>query len=187
LINHLLDCFQYIGGIPEEIVIDQDKVMVVSENRVDIIYTKDFKQFIEEMDLKMYVCRKSDPESKGKIENLIKFIKLNFLSIRDFENIEKAKERLSKWLRRVANGKISLATRRIPQEMFIEEKAHLRTLKTSKSKMTSKNKEILFIFYTSLQIGESNSCFSNILSQLFLLIKFTITVTIVSFPSVLSP
>ena len=60
-------------------------------------------------------------------------------------------------------------------------------MKTSKSKMTSKNKEILFIFYTSLQIGESNSCFSNILSQLFLLIKFTITLTIVSFSSVLSP
>ena len=56
LIHHLLDCFEYLGGIPEEIVIDQDKVMVVSENRGDIIYTKDFKQLIEEMDLKMYVC-----------------------------------------------------------------------------------------------------------------------------------
>jgi hypothetical protein len=131
LIHHLLDCFEYIGGIPEEIVIDQDKVMVVSENRGDIIYTKDFKQFIEEMDLKMYVCRKSDPESKGKIENLIKFIKRNFLKIRNFENIEEAKERLLKWLNRRANGKISLATRRIPREMFTEEKTYLRSLPNS--------------------------------------------------------
>jgi len=112
-------------------LIDQDKVMVVSENRGDIIYTKDFKQFIEEMNLNMYVCRKSDPESKGKIENLIKFTKRNFLKIRDFENIEEAKERLFKWLNRRANGKISLATRRIPQEMFFEEKAYLRGLKNS--------------------------------------------------------
>lgn len=29
-----------------------------------------YKQFIEEMDLKMYVCRKSDPESKGAYINL---------------------------------------------------------------------------------------------------------------------
>jgi len=43
------------------------------------------------MNLRMYVCRKSDPESKGKIENLIKFIKRNFLRIRDFENIEEAR------------------------------------------------------------------------------------------------
>jgi hypothetical protein len=131
LINHLLDCFQYIGGMPEELVIDQDSVMVSSENRGDITYTGDFKQFIEEMDLKMYVCRKSDPESKGKIENVIKFIKRNFLRVRDFENIEEAKERLSRWLNRRANGKISLATRRIPQEMFTEEKAYLRVLKNS--------------------------------------------------------
>jgi len=131
LINHLLDCFEYLGGMPEELVIDQDKVMVVSENRGDIIYTRDFKQFVEEMNLKMYVCRKSDPESKGKIENVIKFIKRNFLRIRDFENIEEAQERLFKWLNRRANGKISLATRRIPRKMFTEEKVHLRALSNS--------------------------------------------------------
>jgi hypothetical protein len=139
LIHHLLDCFEYIGGVPEELVIDQDKVMVVSENQGDIIYTRDFKQFIEEMGLKMYVCRKSDPESKGKIENLIKFIKRNFLSVREFENIEEAKERLFRWLHRRANGKISLATRRIPQEMFSEEKSHLRTFPNSIYQKDSSN------------------------------------------------
>jgi len=40
--------------------------MVVSENRGDIIYTKDFKQFIEEMNLKMYVCRKSDRRARER-------------------------------------------------------------------------------------------------------------------------
>jgi len=54
-----------------------------------------------------------------------------WLRIRDFENIEEAQERLSRWLNRRANGKISLATRRIPQEMFTEEKAYLRVLKNS--------------------------------------------------------
>jgi transposase len=32
VVLHLLDCFEYIGGIPEEIVIDQDSTLVVSEN-----------------------------------------------------------------------------------------------------------------------------------------------------------
>lgn len=125
--------------MPQELVIDQDKVMVVSENRGDIIYTKDFKQFIEEMDSKMYVCRKSDPESKGKIENVIKFIKRNFLRIRDFDSIEEAQERLSRWLNRRANGKISLATRRIPKEMFTEEKTYLRALPNSIYRKDTRN------------------------------------------------
>jgi len=41
--------FKYLGGRPKELVIDQDNVVVSSENRGDIIYTRDFKQFIEEI------------------------------------------------------------------------------------------------------------------------------------------
>ena len=46
VINHLLNCFDYYGGVPEELVIDQDSLMVVSENAGDIIYTNDFRYFI---------------------------------------------------------------------------------------------------------------------------------------------
>jgi len=59
-------------------VIDQDRLMVVSENAGDIIYTHDFKYFIEEQEIGMYVCRKEDPETKGKIENVVKYIKCNW-------------------------------------------------------------------------------------------------------------
>lgn len=131
LISHLLDCFEYLGGMPKELVIDQDSIMVVSENNGDIIYTRDFEHFIDEMNLKMYVCRKNDPESKGKIENLIKFVKRNFLKLREFKDIAEAKERLFRWLSRKANGKISLATYRIPKEEFSEEKKYLSPLRNS--------------------------------------------------------
>ena len=79
VINLLCECFCYFGGVPQELVIDQDKLMVVSENHGDIIFTHDFQRFIEEKNQKMYVCRKADPESKGKIENHVKYIKRNFL------------------------------------------------------------------------------------------------------------
>lgn len=131
VINHLLDCFSYFGGVPEELVIDQDKVMVVCENYGDIIYTKDFQCFLEEQQLKMYVCRKADPESKGKVENQVKYIKQNFLQTRVFATIREANESSLKWLERRANGKISQATRLIPSRVIIDERAHLRELKNS--------------------------------------------------------
>lgn len=131
VILHLLDCFDYFGGIPQEIVIDQDKLMVIRENYGDIIYTKDFDYFRNEMGLRMYVCRKADPESKGKIENLVKYVKLNFLSIRDFGSTGQANESVAKWLKRRANGKISQATKRIPAEIIEEERPHLKRLKNS--------------------------------------------------------
>ena len=113
--------------------------MVVSENAGDILYTKDFKGFIEEMGIKMYVCRKADPESKGKIENLIKFIKTNFFGCRKFENLTQARESIFKWLERRANGKISQATMKIPSIEIEEERKYLKPLKNSiyRKNMTS--------------------------------------------------
>ena len=131
VILHLLGCFDFLGGMVEELVIDQDSVMVVAENHGDIIYTNEFRAFIEEMGLAMYVCRKADPESKGKIENVIKFVKYNFLASRDFEGVAEANRSLEKWLKRRANGKLSQATKRIPTEMFEEERNHLRALRNS--------------------------------------------------------
>lgn len=131
LIGHLLDCFAYIGGIPHELVIDQDCTMVVSENSGDIIYTKDFQYFIDEMNLKMYVCRGADPESKGKIENAVKFIKYSFFPVRDFDSISEANDSLVKWLERKANGKISQATMKIPLIEIEMERECLRPLRNS--------------------------------------------------------
>jgi len=131
VISHLLNAFDYFGGLPKEIVIDQDSLMVVSENAGDIIYTNDFKYFIQEQELRMYVCRASDPESKGKIENLIKYVKYNFLSIRDFKSIDEANESGFQWLKRRANGKISQATKKIPALLINEERKYLRPLGNS--------------------------------------------------------
>ena len=131
VIEHLLVSFEYFGGIPEELVIDQDRLLVVSENAGDIIYTNDFKYFIEEQGLRMYVCRKNDPESKGKIENVVKYVKRNFLGIRDFMNVEGANVSVLNWLKRRANGKISQATMQIPAVLIKNEREHLRPVQNS--------------------------------------------------------
>lgn len=130
-IGLLLDCFAHLGGLVEELVIDQDALLVASENSGEIIYTRQFGQFIDEMGLAMYVCRKADPQSKGKVENTIKYVKYNFLAIRDFDDLESATRSLRKWLDRRANGAISQATKCIPNEMLEEEREHLRPLRNS--------------------------------------------------------
>ncbi|MCT1905574.1 DDE-type integrase/transposase/recombinase, partial [Oceanobacillus sojae] len=58
------DAFQYFGGIPYELAYDQDSLIVVSENEGDLILTSEFQAYREERKLKLFVCRKADPESK---------------------------------------------------------------------------------------------------------------------------
>lgn len=59
--------FEYYGGMTEEIVYDQDKLMTVSENGGDIIYTEEFQAYRQQKGFRIYLCRAADPESKGYV------------------------------------------------------------------------------------------------------------------------
>lgn len=117
--------FLFYGGRPKEIVYDQDKVLAVSENYGDILYTKGFQSYWESMKFKIYLCRKSDPESKGRIEAVVKYAKNSFAKHRIFTNIETFNEACLEWLRRRGNGKKHEITQKVPAEVFYIEKDYL--------------------------------------------------------------
>jgi len=120
--------FCKLGGRPEELVIDQDAVFVSSEYLGEIIETHVFKNFIREQDLKLWVCNKNDPESKGPVENLVGFVKKNFFSARDIRCIDDVWRSLPGWVERKGK-RIHQATYRVPKEVFAEiEKGALRPL-----------------------------------------------------------
>lgn len=130
----VIDCheqaFHAFGGIPYEIVYDQDALIVVSENAGDLILTEAFQAYREERKLTMYVCRKADPESKGKVENVVKFVKGNFAKNRIFGTLDRWKEQSDAWLERTGNGKVHNTTKKRPVEVFALEKQHLRPVTT---------------------------------------------------------
>ena len=74
--------FCRLGGRPTVLVIDQDAVFVASETYGEVIKTRVFDAFCTEQELKLWVCNKADPESKGPIENSVGFVKKNFFSAR---------------------------------------------------------------------------------------------------------
>ena len=120
--------FKYFGGRPSEIVYDQDRVMVVSENRGDIIYTETFDNYRNYAGFSVHLCRGADPESKGKIESVVKFVKGNFLSCRVFHGIAALNSDGLGWLDRTGNGKVHETTKMIPSVVFKEEQKHLKAV-----------------------------------------------------------
>ena len=117
--------FQFYGGKPKEIVYDQDKVFIHNENLGDVVLTKAFQAFVSSEHFQCVFCRKSDPQSKGKVENVVKYIKYGFLRGREFTNIEMLNESAIRWLARTANGLPHSTTKRIPAEAFKEEQPYL--------------------------------------------------------------
>jgi transposase len=74
--------FAFLGGILLTVVYDQDRTMMVDENLGHIILTETFRKYAKARGFQIHFCRKADPESKGKIENVIKYVKINFLTNR---------------------------------------------------------------------------------------------------------
>jgi len=122
--------FKYYGGRTEEIVYDQDRVMTVSENAGDLILTEIFENYRKYAGFSIRLCRGYDPESKGKIESVVKYVKGNFLACRIYHGISALNSEGLAWLDRTANAKIHETTKMIPDVVFAEEAKSLKSAPT---------------------------------------------------------
>ena len=122
------NAFHYFGGMTEEIVYDQDRLLTVSENAGDLNLTEAFTQYQRFRRFKVELCRKSDPESKGKVEQVIKYVKNNFAKHRVFDNLDAWQQSALKWLKRTGNHKVHHNIKKRPFEVHALEKPHLQTV-----------------------------------------------------------
>lgn len=120
-----IKAFRFFGGRPQEMVYDQDKILAVSENGGDIIYTEGFQSYVNEVKFDIFLCHGADPESKGLIENVIKYAKHGFAKHRIFKDIDRFNEECIAWLKRTGNKKKHGTTQKIPAEVFSLEKEYL--------------------------------------------------------------
>ena len=111
--------FCRLGGRPKTLVIDQDAVFIANETYGEVIETQKFREFCAEQDLKLWVCHKADPESKGPVENTVGFVKKNYFSGRKKEItcIDDVWRTLPAWLRR-KSLRIHQSTYCVPQKVY---------------------------------------------------------------------
>ena len=117
--------FKFYQGIPKTIVYDQDRTMVVDENLGDIILTDTFRKYTKSQNFELHFCRKADPESKGKVENVVQYVKKNFLYNRVYFDIETLNTEVIAWLDRTANHLPHNRTKKSPESEFAIEKYQL--------------------------------------------------------------
>lgn len=118
--------FAYFGGKPKKLIYDQDRVFIKDENLGDYKLTARFAAFCSSEKIEVVFCRKADPQSKGKVENAVKYVKHNFMPGREFQDMETLNKEALAWLERTANGTEHRGIRQIPSEVFAMEKEWLR-------------------------------------------------------------
>lgn len=121
--------FKYIEGMPKMLLYDQDSVFLKNENLGDYLLADDFRRYKDERRINVNFCRKADPQTKGRSENVIGYVKHNFLRARTFYDIDRFNEEALGWLERTANGTKHATTQRLPYDDWMIEKDHLMYFK----------------------------------------------------------
>jgi len=120
--------FQALGGIPHQIVYDQTKLAVLAEQYGEVDFNESFFGYASWCGFKTYICNKSDPQTKGKIEAVIRYIKRGFLPGRSFDSLSDLEDQWLKWLSEVADVKEHETTRRRPVDLWKEEQPYLQRI-----------------------------------------------------------
>lgn len=120
--------FQAFGGIPQQIVYDQTKLAVLSEQYGEVDFNQAFFGYASWCGFQPYVCNKADPQTKGKIEAVIRYMKRSFLPGRSFDSLSDLENQWCKWLSEVGDVKEHETTQRRPVDLWKEEQRYLQPI-----------------------------------------------------------
>jgi len=127
-----IHAFEFFGGIPEYVKIDNLKAAILEANFYEPIYQQMYKDFAAYYSFSPIPCRVGQPNDKGKVECGIKFAKGNFFKGRNFSGGTDLDRQLRAW-NIDKNNRIHGTTRKVPYEVFMEEeKAALSPLPPSR-------------------------------------------------------
>ncbi|MBN2887322.1 MAG: IS21 family transposase [Chromatiaceae bacterium] len=119
--------FRYFGGCPEECVYDQTRLVVLDEQYRELELNQRFAQYATGAGFRIRACEGYDPESKGKVEAGVKYVKHDGLYGEQFEDWAAMEQHLQRWLEEVANARVHGTTGQVPRAHFdAEERAKMR-------------------------------------------------------------
>lgn len=130
-LNCLHRAFEYIEGVPKSILFDNAKVVVSERVGRVIRFQSDFLQYATTMQFQPKACWVEDPESKGKVESTVGYVSRDFFYARKFSSLDDLNQKARKWCDEV-NREVHETTKRIPAEVWEEERTHLIPLPEKK-------------------------------------------------------
>jgi hypothetical protein len=122
LIQCHLNAFDFFGGYTDEILYDNMKQIVIKRamRSTDSKWNPQFEQFFRHYGFIPRLHKPYRPQTKGKIENVVGFIKRDFFLGSSFCSFSDINNQLRSWLNR-ANGRIHGTLFEIPAERFKNE------------------------------------------------------------------
>jgi len=124
------NAFNYFGGVPERVMVDNLKSAVLSHpSGQPAQYNPRYLDFAAHYGFEIRACNVRKANEKGRVEHAVGYVKKNFLSGLELKDLASVQTAGRIWQEEVANKRVHAITRRIPDDMFKEER--LRQLPTA--------------------------------------------------------
>ena len=120
--------FEWFSGVPLKIIIDNAKCAITRACIHDPEVQRSYAECAEGYGFKISACPPADPQKKGIVESGVKYIKRNFLPLREFRSIADANRQMADWVLSEAGNRCHGTTRQAPLTRFATEKDLLRRL-----------------------------------------------------------
>jgi transposase len=123
------EAFEFLGGVPRRIVLDNLKAAIVKAVLHEPVAQRSYRECAEHYGFLISPCRPRTPRHKGKVESGVRYLKRNFLAGRTFADLAAANAELLGWIERVAGRRMHGTTKQRPLDRFVAvEKAALLAL-----------------------------------------------------------
>jgi len=123
------NAFNWFGGVPGKIIIDNAKCAIITACYYDPQVQCSFEKFSQEYGFIISACPPRDPQKKGRVESGVKYVKNNFLPLRDIKDLQQGNEQLKRWMLGTAGNRIHGSTFEKPLTRFTEiEQSQLKAL-----------------------------------------------------------
>ncbi len=123
----LTDALRYIGGVPQQVMIDNTHVVVLRGTGREMIPVPEMEAFGERFGFNFIAHERGDANRSARVERPFSFIENNFLVGRKFSSWGDLNDQARQWCDRV-NGTYKKHIRAVPRELFAVERLHLKPL-----------------------------------------------------------
>ena len=113
--------FRRFGGVPKELLFDQMRAVVLSDQRVgggELVLNAEFLRFAAHWGFHSRACQPYRAQTKGKVERPIRYLRDSFFYGRAFASDEDLNEQASRWVEQTANVRRHSTTGERPVDRF---------------------------------------------------------------------
>lgn len=122
---------EQIGGVPGQVLFDNPKTVTAADVAGAAVLNPDMVRLASHYRFRPQTAIPGDPESKGKVEAVVRFTKSDLIPYEGFSSLDEANETARAWCQEV-NARPHSETKRPPVELLEVERPLLRALPSSR-------------------------------------------------------